>query len=139
MTDRADMQIRTAPDLSGIGPLLDAVEGFLAARGQPDRLRRRAMLAIEELVANAIMHAALAPDQRITTDLSLGPAGLSIRIAYPGPAFDSSAPAPRRDDPADRPGGHGLFLAQTIAGPIAHTYSDGCNILTLDIPHDAES
>ena len=136
MTDRFDIRMETAPDLAGIGPLLDAVGHYLAGQGASDALRRRAMLAVEELVANAIMHGALSPDQRITTDMTLGPAHLHVRIAYPGPAFDSAAPAGPRDDPGDSPGGHGLFLVQSIAGHLAHSYRDGFNIHSLDLPRD---
>ena len=82
----------------------DAADGWLAAQGVDDEVRHDVLLAISELVTNAITHARSAP----TLALTLQPDCLRVEVT------DRSAHAPRLRPQADATGGFGLRLVGQV-------------------------
>ncbi|MEM8622183.1 MAG: ATP-binding protein [Pseudomonadota bacterium] len=99
--------------LADLGRLLTAFSAALEATGASDRLRRRALLVMEELTANVLSHAG----EGVSASLRLRAVAdeAAIKISYPGPAFDPTDPENVPIPNPDRPGGHGLRLIQALS------------------------
>jgi len=83
--------------------------GLRAVRGVDDDVRAVGLLLLSELVANAVLHAGLAPEERIEVSIRVS-GGLRVEVADHGHWLDAGAPAA-----ADRDGGRGLFLVERLA------------------------
>lgn len=131
MTARPLFFARADATLAAIGPLLDALEQALADAGIPDRTARQTMLVVEEIAANAAMHAGIAePDRAISVDLREGHGGLEATLTYPGNFYDPSAATPSSPG-EDTIGGRGLLLVRSIAGRLVYRRENALNVVTI--------
>lgn len=125
------------PDAAELARLVDAVEEFANLHGLDPATAGRLTLALDEIVTNAIDHAALPPDASIRVELALDGADVVATVVDPGPAFDPLADAPAVDVEApldERPeGGLGLFIVRTIAREVAYAREEGLNRVTMRV------
>jgi anti-sigma regulatory factor (Ser/Thr protein kinase) len=83
-----------------------------ACNGQlPATVRYDVLLLVTELVANAVRHAGVGPDQSLQLELRRWPQFVRIEVTDPGGQFARVHPRPITDEP----GGWGLVLVERIA------------------------
>jgi anti-sigma regulatory factor (Ser/Thr protein kinase) len=107
--------VRLAVDLEHIATVRHAVTQFAAWHGLGDRQRADFVLAVNELVTNAVQHGGGSGDVRLWRT----PAALWCEVSDVGPGL----PADRRDGhrlpPARAPGGRGLWLVHRLCDEVA--------------------
>ena len=118
-------------EISEIGAGLDALDQALSTAGTPTRPRHHHLLAVEEVIVNALTHCRQAVKDGVTIDAAVGNARVVTTIEYPGPVFDLSDPAAILPKHPERIGGHGLRLLHAVAERLAYAYVDGINVVTL--------
>lgn len=133
-----------------IGRLLTALDAHLRAAPAPPAQAERALLVVEELIANAFLHGGAEATGGVEVALSLRPgARLEGEIRHRGPAFDpASDPAsdpdvdpgaqsdPAADPDPDRIGGQGLRLIRAFTAALSHAHAEGLNRVRFDIAPD---
>jgi anti-sigma regulatory factor (Ser/Thr protein kinase) len=77
----------------------------------PAAVRHDVLLLVTELVANAVRHAGVGPDQSLRIEVRQWPRRLRVGVVDPGGHFHQVRP--RKD--TDGPGGLGLVLVERIA------------------------
>jgi anti-sigma regulatory factor (Ser/Thr protein kinase) len=83
-----------------------------ACDGQvPAAVRSDVLLLVTELVANAVRHAGVGPDQYLLVELQRWPRRLRVEVVDPGGHFARVRPRSSADDS----GGWGLVLVERIA------------------------
>jgi anti-sigma regulatory factor (Ser/Thr protein kinase) len=89
-----------------------ARDAVAACDGQlPAGVRHDVLLLVSELVANAVRHAGVGPDQYLRVEFRRWPRRVRVEVIDPGGQF-----APVRSRPIDdEPGGWGLVLVERIA------------------------
>jgi len=68
-------------------------------------------LLVSELVTNALRHAPIGDEQRITLTVAVGEGAVRVEVRDPGSGFD---PGPVPDDP-ENAAGWGLYLVATLS------------------------
>ena len=114
--------------LKDIEALNETLSERLKAAGVSDSDRRRFLVALEEIVVNAIVHA------HATVSVTADTAGrlISATVRYGGEPYDVAAAAQAAKVGAgDRPGGYGLYIAYRYVDSIHHEHTDGQNVVTL--------
>jgi anti-sigma regulatory factor (Ser/Thr protein kinase) len=127
------MELRVGEGVSGFRTLAVSVDEFCTTHGVPDDARRDVQVALDEIVNNAVRHAA-PRHPAIDVRLSIAGADIEIGIEDDGEPFDPrDAPAPDLALPlADRPvGGLGLFLVRKLMDDVEYRRSGGKNCVTL--------
>ncbi len=99
-------EVHLAPEPAAVQTARATVTGL----GLPDPPERTATLLVSELVSNAVQHADLGPDERITVRTDVD-GRVRVEVCDPGMGFE---PAPRTDD-LEEPGGWGLVLVESLA------------------------
>ena len=74
--------------------------------------RNKLELLVSELVANAVLHAGLAPDEPVSVDITTGPDRARLAVRDPGSGFEAPA-APGPDLLAE--GGRGCLIVDAVA------------------------
>jgi anti-sigma regulatory factor (Ser/Thr protein kinase) len=109
-----DDAVRLAVDLAHIATVRHAVTEFAAWNGLPERQRADFVLAVNELVTNAVQHGGGSGDVRLWRTRS----ALWCEVTDHGPGL----PAHRRDGyrlpPANAPGGRGLWLVHRLCDEV---------------------
>jgi anti-sigma regulatory factor (Ser/Thr protein kinase) len=77
----------------------------------PAPVREDVLLLATELVANAVRHAGVGPDESLQVELRRRPRQVRVAVLDPGAGFEPPAPSASGDDP----GGWGLVLLDRIA------------------------
>jgi anti-sigma regulatory factor (Ser/Thr protein kinase) len=77
----------------------------------PAAVRQDVLLLVTELVANAVRHAGVGPDQDLRIELRRSPRRVRVEVVDPGSHFVPVRPRPI----TDAPGGWGLVLVERIA------------------------
>jgi anti-sigma regulatory factor (Ser/Thr protein kinase) len=88
--------------------ILDRFDPTLEGRRRDD-----ARLLLSEIVNNSVRHAGAGPDETVELTLSRSPRKLRVTVADDGGGFDQDAA--REPPDAEREGGRGLFLLDSIA------------------------
>lgn len=135
MSETLDIEIPN--ELSRIGELAEAVEGFCAAHGLSDRIGHHLTLVLDELVTNIITYG-YAPEaaggHRIHLHLGLAGDLVVARLIDDARPFNIlTAPPPDLEAPLEeRPiGGLGIHFVRSLMDDIAYERRDPHNILTL--------
>lgn len=118
-------------DVSQIGPGLDVLDAALSSAGSPRRSRHHHLLAVEEIVVNALAYSPTATEAGVTVDADVAASVVITTIVYPGPRFDVSDPAKIVPQDEDRIGGHGLRLLHALTRDVVYAHDDGINTVTL--------
>ena len=121
----------TALSMRAIGPWLQESTRDLDP-GASQTLLSRMELAVHEACMNVVDHAGLDAGDRIELTLTLGPAGATVRIRDPGPAFD---PGEAAEPPAGelRERGYGVKIVRSLVDDLGYRRIDGHNELALRI------
>lgn len=136
MTAKPLYATRADATLAAIGPLLDGLEQALEAAEIPAHAARRTMLSVEEIIANAAMHAGISkPERAIALAVSLVESRLEVVLSYPGGAFDPSTPRTGPHE-AETIGGHGIFLVQSFADSVEYRRDGALNVVTIRMATD---
>jgi anti-sigma regulatory factor (Ser/Thr protein kinase) len=77
----------------------------------PAAVRQDVLLLVTELVANAVRHAGVGPDQYLRIELRRWPRRVRVEVVDPGGHFAPVRPRPITDEP----GGWGLVLVERVA------------------------
>ena len=124
------------PRLSALRNLAQMVEAFAAANGLPESKTYMLNLALDELIANAVVHGfdgVAEPRSEIT--LWVSGTLLVLTIVDNGRRFDPTESAkPDLSSPLDERavGGLGLHLVGTFADRVTYQFTEGRNRLTLE-------
>lgn len=121
----------TLRDISQINAGVEALDEALSAAGAPARLRHHHLLAVEEVVVNALKYSAGAISVGVTINATVEIGRVVTTIVYPGPYFDVSDPSKVKPIDSGRIGGHGLRLLHALAKEVDYTHADGINTITL--------
>jgi anti-sigma regulatory factor (Ser/Thr protein kinase) len=96
----------------GPGACMAARRAVAACDGQwPADVRGDVLLLVTELVANAVRHAGVGPDQYLRIELRRWPRRIRVEVVDPGSHFVPVRPRPITEEP----GGWGLVLVERIA------------------------
>jgi serine/threonine-protein kinase RsbW len=105
-----------------------------ACDGQvPASVRSDVLLLVTELVANAVRHGGVGPDQSLLVELRRWPRRLRVEVVDPGGHFARVRPRSSADDS----GGWGLVLVERIAERwgIGHGESGTCVWFEVEFEH----
>jgi serine/threonine-protein kinase RsbW len=129
MTVTVKNQVREIERLSHV------VAEFCASHGIGERIRDDVNLAIDEVVANVILHGFQdSGEHEIVVGLYLEPGYVSVTVEDEGVAFNPlEAPEPDLTKPIEeRPvGGLGIHLVRNVMDQIEYRRTDGRNRLTM--------
>ena len=101
-----------------------AVEDFCASERLPEDVAWRLRVAVDEIVANIVMHAPAGATHAIDVEFRREADLVEITISDDGPEFDPFArPAPDLDVPLERrqPGGLGIVLVKGLMDDVSYT------------------
>lgn len=134
----AIFEITLRADAAAVEPALDQSIAFLEAHGGNDKSAFRVRLALDELLANIVMHGQPGPDPvEVRVRLWIEPPRVVCEVSDTGPAFDPlSAPEPDVDATLeDRPiGGLGLHLVRSMIPELSYRRANNRNIVRLSLP-----
>jgi anti-sigma regulatory factor (Ser/Thr protein kinase) len=77
----------------------------------PAAVREDVLLLVTELVANALQHGGVGPEDQVGVEMRLWPERVRVEVVDPGTDFAAVRPRPSHADP----GGWGLVLVDRIA------------------------
>jgi len=126
LTVRAD--IHEIPRVSG------AIEETMRTAGFPDEAILDVQLAVEEAIANTIVHGFRGATGEVTVTIHVAEDMVTARVEDRAPPFDPlSLPEPNREsDLAERHiGGLGIYLMRRVVDEVTYQYVEGKNVLTL--------
>ena len=113
----------------------DALDAFCTRERLPEDVAWRLGVAVDEIVANIVMHAPAGVTPAIDVDFSHEGDLVEITISDDGPPFDPfSHPPPDLDRPLEtrEPGGLGIVLIRGLMDEVGYT-GGGKNVVTLRI------
>jgi serine/threonine-protein kinase RsbW len=123
-------------DLSEIARVATRLRAFGCAHRLPERFVDQFVLALDELVANTVLHG-LSADVRATIliRITLDAVRFGMEISDPGRPFDPlhEAPAPDLDSPLEqrRIGGLGVYFVRKMMDDVTYRREGDRNVLTL--------
>lgn len=115
-----------------LSDLMDAAEGWLAAEGVPSGAVAQIMVALDEVVSNALRHGSEGSSPAIAVAMNVGSGRVTVEVADDGAPFDPLAvAAPDIGLPVEsRPiGGLGIHLVRQLADAVEYRRENGCNRL----------
>lgn len=121
-------------DLAEIRKVAAAIDDAGRASGFSDSSIGELQLAVEEALANTIVHGYRGAPGDVAIAIRAAPREVSVRLEDDAPPFDPfTAPDPDRgSDLEGRPiGGLGVFLIREMTDEVAYRYEGGRNVLTL--------
>lgn len=116
-----------------------------AARNQAEKLSlsERTLyilcLVLEEILANAIMHAGEHLQEGVLVSLHADTDKVSIEFTDHGTAFDPTSAPPMPPAAPQQQGGFGLHLVNTMATSVSYERRNEANILTVTIDNTPEA
>jgi serine/threonine-protein kinase RsbW len=119
---------------SGVRHALDEFERFSRAQSLPEDLRRRFMVALDEVLTNLSRHGRSSPDSPIQVDFTVAADSLTVAVEDQGPPFNplSSPPADTASPLGQRKaGGLGIQLVRTLLENVRYEHTGDRNRLTL--------
>jgi anti-sigma regulatory factor (Ser/Thr protein kinase) len=131
LTDPSGFALRLA---GGPEACLAARRAVVACDGQvPAAVRDDVLLLVTELVANAVRHGGVGPDQSLRIELRRRPRSVRVEVVDPGGHVARVRPRPITDDP----GGWGLVLVERIASRwgVGHGAPGTCVWFEMEVGH----
>ncbi len=110
-----------------ITELRHAVDAYLRRAGLDGDPREDFVVAVHELVTNAVRHGGGAGRLELRRDGDT----LRCEVADHGPGFGTATPAPAGPPPVEAPGGRGLWLARLLSDTML--ISDGPDGVTVSV------
>ncbi len=119
--------------LNSIGGSLERISVLLVRNGISNSLRRKILLATEEVSVNAIVHGGEEADDPLKIAVAISAQTVLVSVEYTGPEFDPSQS--RFEKPADAStlGGHGLNLINKLAEKVSYSHVAGINSVELTL------
>lgn len=117
--------------LAQLTALLDEVKAHLMANELSEVQGGAILLALEEVVVNALHHSGIVENQGVSITCSVDEAKASIVIAYGGVPFDPSRSSAMKPVDPGRCGGDGLRLARNAVNNISYQRQSDINYVTL--------
>jgi anti-sigma regulatory factor (Ser/Thr protein kinase) len=121
-------------DLVEIEKVTTALEIAMRACAFTDDLIRELQLAVEEAIANTIIHGYRGAAGDVAIAICVTPGAVEVRIEDRAPPFDPLGfPEPDRESSLDerRIGGLGIFLIRQAVDEAVYQYAEDKNILLL--------
>jgi serine/threonine-protein kinase RsbW len=126
-------RVTMTASVDGVHETLNEFEQFSHTRGLPDDVRRRFLVALDEVLSNVVRHGRPA-DGLVQVDFKLAGSDVTVTVEDQGPPFnpleagpaDTSSPLDQR-----KPGGLGIELAQRLLEGVRYDRTAGRNRLTL--------
>jgi serine/threonine-protein kinase RsbW len=117
------------------GLLYPWLEMVAATFGLTGRIAYGIHVAVEEIVANALMHALTDPSESLEIEARRHNGDIELTIVDPGVPFDPTAHSPQPEQTMPLPdmavGGRGLKLVRHYARAMRYVRRDDRNVLTL--------
>lgn len=141
MADRAEVTLQVPPALGALGDLHRAFEQlWRIAPEVPSDDRSAFALAVCEIVANVMLHAAVPADDTVQIELCADHVGVHAVVTDRGRPFSPPDVVATDGEDLDAIGigpdaehGRGLWLANTMA-TVTYERDDGCNRWSIDRP-----
>jgi serine/threonine-protein kinase RsbW len=130
---RRELTLTNDPaELPGV---IAAIEQLAEDEGLGGQAVMQLVLAVDELVTNAMTHAFRGGAREVRVTIEVEPRGrMIVALTDDGPPFDPlQAPPPDLDADIDERaiGGLGIHLARQMVDEISYVHADGWNRLTL--------
>ena len=125
--------LRVRADTAELARVRRRVGAWASAAGLETRAARRAQLAVDEAVANAIEHG-MAAGARVVVRGAPGRGRLTVTVRYRGDPFDpTTAPTAPAETVvrARAEHGYGLHLIRRLVDEVAYRWDDGTNEVRL--------
>ena len=122
-----------APSADGVRRTLDEFERFGRAQGLPDDLRRRVLVALDEILTNISQHGGSA-DHLILVDCTVAGDRLTVTVEDPGSPFNPlHAPPADTTSPLEqrKAGGLGIELVRRLFESVQYEHTGSRNRLTI--------
>jgi len=119
---------------AGVARAADAFDEFCLSARVPNVAKWRFQLALDELLSNIVRHGYAGAEGNITLTFAQTDDTISIEIVDAAPEFDPrKAPAPETTSPVEsrRPGGLGVFLAESLLDELSYERRGDKNHVTL--------
>ena len=126
-------RVTVTASVDGVQETLNEFEQFSQARGLPDDLRRRCLVALDEVLSNVVRHGQPA-DGLIRADFKLAGDQLAMIVEDEGPPFNPLEAKPADTcSPVDqrKPGGLGIELVKRLLEGLWYERAGARNRLTL--------
>lgn len=119
---------------AGVAHAADAFDEFCLSAKVPNVAKWRFQLALDELLSNIVRHGYAGAEGKITLTFAQTGDEVSISILDSARPFDPrKAPAPDTTSPLEsrRPGGLGVFLAESLLDELSYERRGDKNHVTL--------
>ncbi len=126
-------RMTTTASVDGVRRALDEFERFSRARGLPDDLRRRFLVALDEILTNISRHGRPS-DSLVHLGFTVADDRLTVTIEDQGPPFNPlDAPPADTASPLEqrKAGGMGIELVRRLFESVRYEHTGGRNRLTL--------
>ncbi|MEM0963997.1 MAG: ATP-binding protein [Bacteroidota bacterium] len=132
---RLSLRLRVRGDTAELARVRQRVAQWASAAGLTEAAKRKAQLAVDETVANAIEHGL--PDGHVITVMgTLGQRRLVVTVRYQGAGFDpTTAPTGSADEALRQRAehGYGLHLIRALADDVAYRRDGTVNEVRLAV------
>lgn len=125
---------RIPADAAAVPPLLDALEAWLAGTGLPREACLDLVLAVDEAVANAILHGYGGGPGEIAVAGAVADGTVELRVEDRAPPFDPlGVPPPALESEIGERsvGGLGIHLIRSLADRVEYRREGDRNILVI--------
>ena len=129
-------RVTAAASADGVRQTLDDFEQFSRSQGLSDDLRRRFLVALDEVLSNTVRHARPA-DGPIHVDFKLADNRLTVTVEDDAPPFNplDAPPADTLSPLAQRKaGGVGIELVRSLLESVRYEHTGSRNRLTMTEP-----
>ena len=126
-------RVTASASADGVRQTLDEFEQFSRAQGLSDDLRRRFLVALDEVLSNVTRHGRL-KDGLVQVDFKLAGDGLTVTVEDDAPPFNPlDAPPPDTLSPLEqrRAGGVGIELVRSLLESVRYEHTGSRNRLTM--------
>lgn len=126
-------RVTATASIEGVRQTLNEFEQFSRAQALPDDLRRRFLVALDEVLSNIARHGG-SPGGLVQVDFKLAGNLLTVTVEDDGPPFNPLDAAPADTSSAleqRRPGGVGIELVRTLLDQVRYEHTGGRNRLTM--------
>ena len=126
-------RVTVTASIEGVRQMLNEFEQFSRAHALPDDLRRRFLVALDEVLSNIARHGG-SPGGLVQVDFKLAGDRLTVTLEDDAPPFNPLDAAPADTSSAleqRQPGGVGIELVRTLLESVRYEHTSGRNRLTM--------